>query len=271
MPERLLPFNTSPLEQALEQVVAERLEAIPLPVASLWSPEQCPSVLLPWLAWALSIDAWDSDWSDEIKRSVIAGSIAQHRNKGTVAVVRESLNDVSVDFELEEWFQYQGRPHTFRLLVDAVSNWFCNGPVITPILFNNVRKLIDPVKPARSHYTTRIKIGSESRIGFASKGSQFTVLRLRLPFLIPLTSALGFAASIAAPIPYVSGSATFSNPAGLSLLSPLQVSTPIQAAVIPRVQRTLRFTPKVLPTQRLELNVPTRTVTTQTLHATVTL
>lgn len=214
MPERLLPFNTSPLEQALEQVMAERLDAIPLPITRLWNPNQCPSGLLPWLAWALSIDTWNSDWPDAIKRSVIAGSIAQHRNKGTVAAVRESLNDVGVEFELEEWFQYQGRPHTFRLVVDAVANWLTQGMTITPLLFKNVRELIDPVKPVRSHYTTQIKIGSENRIGFANNASQFTVLRLQLPFLIPLTCALGFAASLVAPIPYVSRVATVSNQIG---------------------------------------------------------
>jgi phage tail P2-like protein len=264
MPERLLPFNTSPLEQALEQVVANRLETIPLTIGNLWNPEHCPAHLLPWLAWALSIDAWNSDWPDEIKRAAIAGNIA-------LAAVREALNDIGVDFELEEWFQTGGQPHTFQLLTDAVAHWFSNGrPLDTPLFFH-IQELIDPVKPVRSHYTTRIKMGSENRIGLANKASQFSVLRLRLPFLIPLTSALGFVALASSPMPYASGSLTLSNPFGLSLLAPLAFSTPMQAAVNPRVQSTLRFTPQVLPTQILKINVPSRTVTTQKLTITVTL
>lgn len=271
MPERLLPFNTSPLEQALEQVVAERLEAIPLPLASLWNPEQCPSALLPWLAWALSIDAWNSDWPNAIKRSVIAGSMAQHRHKGTVASVRQALNDVGVDVEIEEWFQYHGKPYTFRLVMDAVANWLSQGQPLTPLLFHHIRELIHPVKPVRSHYTTRIKIGAENHLGLANKGSQFTLLRLRLPFLLQFTNLLGAAASVVSPIVYVARAATFTNSSGLSLLAPLHISTPLQAVISPRIQGTLRLTPQALPTQTAALKVPTRAAATQTLSATVRL
>ena len=38
--------------------------------------ENCPADVLPWLGWALSVDDWDQDWSEQQKRSAIAASSA---------------------------------------------------------------------------------------------------------------------------------------------------------------------------------------------------
>ena len=46
----------------------------------------------PWLAWALSVDTWDSNWSTEVKRAFIAESLAVHRQKCTLAAIRRVLN-----------------------------------------------------------------------------------------------------------------------------------------------------------------------------------
>jgi hypothetical protein len=49
-----------------------------------------PARALPWLAWTLSVDTWDTDWTEERKRAITAGAIAAQRRKGSVAVVREA-------------------------------------------------------------------------------------------------------------------------------------------------------------------------------------
>lgn len=86
----LLPPSASPAERAISETCA-RLAAMPLPLRDLWDPLSCPAEALPWLAWALSVDVWDSAWSDTVKRRVCAESIAIHRRKGTVWAVREAL------------------------------------------------------------------------------------------------------------------------------------------------------------------------------------
>ncbi len=86
----LLPPNATPLERALAAATA-RLSDVPVPVGDLWSPERCPVEWLPWLAWALSVDEWDSGWPEQRKRQAIAQSAALHRHKGTVWSVREAL------------------------------------------------------------------------------------------------------------------------------------------------------------------------------------
>lgn len=84
----LLPPNATKTERSLEAATA-RIGEIPITIGDLWNPQTCPTDLLPWLAWALSVDFWDSDWPEERKRAAIAASIDWHRHKGTKwAVVR---------------------------------------------------------------------------------------------------------------------------------------------------------------------------------------
>lgn len=86
----LLPPNATVLERALEAVTVRGSE-IPVPVGDTWNPATCPAALLPWLAWSLSVDDWEVEWTDERKREVIAASIAIHRRKGTVWAIRRAL------------------------------------------------------------------------------------------------------------------------------------------------------------------------------------
>lgn len=85
----MLPSNASPLESALTRAIAPRV--VPEALRALWDVARCPVRLLPWLAWALSVDEWDETWSETIKRRVIAEAITLHRQKGTVAAVRRAI------------------------------------------------------------------------------------------------------------------------------------------------------------------------------------
>jgi phage tail P2-like protein len=86
----ILPPNSTSLERAFEAALQEMCD-LQVPVRDLWNPETCPDTHLPWLAWALSVDVWESGWPEEIKREVIAASIGVHRRKGTVGAVRRAI------------------------------------------------------------------------------------------------------------------------------------------------------------------------------------
>ncbi len=86
----LLPPNSTPLERSLSGPTG-RLTAIPAPVDAVWRHDQCPSGLLPWLAWALSVDFWDEEWNDERKRNLIRESFELHRKKGTLYGIKRYL------------------------------------------------------------------------------------------------------------------------------------------------------------------------------------
>lgn len=89
-PPTLLPPNATALERALASVIA-RISDVPVPIGDLWNPARCPAPLLPWLAWALSVDEWDNSWTEEVQRAVIAASVEIHRHKGTIWAMRHAL------------------------------------------------------------------------------------------------------------------------------------------------------------------------------------
>ena len=87
MSETLLPANATAQEKAQEQAIA-RVADVPVSITPLWNPDTCPLDFLPWLAWAMSVDEWDSDWSEDQKRDSIWGSYDNHVKKGTLGSVR---------------------------------------------------------------------------------------------------------------------------------------------------------------------------------------
>jgi phage tail P2-like protein len=68
-----LPPNATQLELDLEGSMAQWLDTELL--STIWSPDNCPSDFIPWLAWALSIDVWDAEWLEERKREMLRRSI----------------------------------------------------------------------------------------------------------------------------------------------------------------------------------------------------
>lgn len=88
-PPTLLPPNATPLERALARACA--MPHTPEEIRKLYNPWACPVDLLPWLAWAWSVDEWESAWTEAQQRAMVAGSIKLHRKKGTPWAVREAL------------------------------------------------------------------------------------------------------------------------------------------------------------------------------------
>lgn len=80
---RLLPMGSSSLEVAAAAACAE-IAQTPIPLRQLWDPQACPTNLLPYLAWAFSVDRWDAAWPDEAKRDVITAAYYIHSRKGTM-------------------------------------------------------------------------------------------------------------------------------------------------------------------------------------------
>ncbi|MEZ2739107.1 phage tail protein I [Comamonas jiangduensis] len=85
----LLPPNATPLERALAKACA--MPHSPEEIRKLWNHRTCPLHLLPWLAWAWSVDEWDTAWTEAQQRAMVGASIKLHKKKGTVWAVREAL------------------------------------------------------------------------------------------------------------------------------------------------------------------------------------
>lgn len=87
----LLPQTSTPFEMAVSATLARTLD-LQIPIRDLWRPETCPVSHLPWLAWALSVDIWDDQWSTETKRALLRDSLALHRIKGTLGCIRRYVD-----------------------------------------------------------------------------------------------------------------------------------------------------------------------------------
>jgi phage tail P2-like protein len=145
----LLPPGTTPMVRAAEQAMA-RIGDIGLPLEDLWNPATCPLAFLPWLAWGLSIDFWDADWTEAEKRAAIAGTIEAQRCKGTRASLRAVLDRFDPLIGLVEWFEAAEPmdPGTIRLDLplpgDTAVDW--NNDLVAALLRD-----IAQVKPLSVH------------------------------------------------------------------------------------------------------------------------
>lgn len=118
MNSSLLPNNASSLEQNLAQT-GSLTEQMPVPLRSLWQPDSCPAALLPYLAWAFSVDRWDENWPADTKRQVIAASFYIHQHKGTIGALQRAVEPLGFLIRVTEWWQLrpEGIPGTFALEV----------------------------------------------------------------------------------------------------------------------------------------------------------
>ncbi len=112
----LLPPSSTALELAIEQSNAERMDDLDVTLLKkLWSASECPLHMLPWLAWARSVDVWRDDWPEDVKRRAIAESRKIHKTKGTAGAVRRAVSVFGAGIQITEWWQETptGAPYTF--------------------------------------------------------------------------------------------------------------------------------------------------------------
>ena len=142
----LLPLGSTPLEKRAAEILKSAVEN-PVIIADLINPERCPPPLLAYLAWAFSVDKWDENWTDEVKRIAIKQAFFVHKHKGTIAAVKRVVEPIGYLVELKEWFamQPQGKAGTFSITVE-VSETGLNEQT-----YNELVRLVNDVKPVSRH------------------------------------------------------------------------------------------------------------------------
>lgn len=156
----LLPANATALERAIVTTGAS-ISALPVPVRHVRNPATCPTALLPFLAWELSVDEWNPDWGEDVKRAVIAASIDIHRHKGTRGAVLRALATIFGDtaFTLVEGASaglYEAAiNHDGSRFYGQAEHWakysvYINKP-ISQVMAADVRSILAAIAPARCH------------------------------------------------------------------------------------------------------------------------
>lgn len=102
------------------------------------------------LAWQFHVDFYESSLSLETKRQLVKNSPRWHKIKGTPQATEELTKTVfGGDAEVEEWFQYDGEPYTFRV--------FANIEALKDGL-KTFYKMLDTIKNKRSHLDSVIGV-----------------------------------------------------------------------------------------------------------------
>lgn len=146
MVARLLPGNSTELERLAAQALAQ-IERVPVPLRDLWNPDACPVALLPYLAWAFSVDRWSQSWPESAKRNSIKAAYFIHSRKGTIGALRRVVEPLGYLIEVREWWDELplGVPGTFRLLIGVLDTG------ITEAMYQELIWLIDDAKPLSRH------------------------------------------------------------------------------------------------------------------------
>ncbi|OBX05937.1 tail protein [Gallibacterium genomosp. 3] len=142
MTKTLLPVGSSQLEQKAAQICA-LAEHLNVDYSILWNADKCPEPLLPFLAWALSVDYWEENWNQEKKREVIRNAFRTHKYKGTISAIKRAIEPFGYVTDLTEWFEEtpSAQAGTFRLSIEVPASG------LTEKLNKELLRLIDNTKP----------------------------------------------------------------------------------------------------------------------------
>ncbi|MBH3441817.1 phage tail protein I [Pseudomonas luteola] len=171
---KLLPPNATALERRIAQTEAS-ISELPTPICDVWNPDTAPVELLPWLAWAFSVDAWDSAWTENQRRETIKSSVQVHQHKGTFAAIRDALNALGFPIRVQEWYQQDppGKPYTFKLLIDVDQIGVPNTGAL------KFMPVVMAAKNLRSHLDTiELRVASTAEVftaGLATLGNELTL------------------------------------------------------------------------------------------------
>ncbi|MBU9844208.1 phage tail protein I [Rahnella ecdela] len=144
MNDRLLPSGSTQLEIAAAQALSQ-IGNIAVPLRELWDPESCPLELLPYLAWAFSVDRWDENWTEPAKRSAVRAAWFVHKHKGTIGALRRVVEPLGYLIRVTEWWQTNDVAGTFRLDVGVLETG------ITEEMYQELERLIADAKPCSRH------------------------------------------------------------------------------------------------------------------------
>lgn len=81
--------------------------------------DELPEELVDILAYDLHVDWYDYNYPLEAKRDLVKNSVKVHKKMGTKYAIEKALNSLFPESEVEEWFQYEGQPGHFHIILDV--------------------------------------------------------------------------------------------------------------------------------------------------------
>lgn len=124
--KELLPSSISYDKQVIASCEAIDLEMKKLQSAIqklyiLLSIETLEEDMVDLMAKQFDAPYYDATLPLETKRSLVKNAINWHKKKGTVAAVEEVVTTIFGESTVEEWYEYGGEPHHFRITTTNIS------------------------------------------------------------------------------------------------------------------------------------------------------
>lgn len=111
-------LQEDPVTLGLASAIAAELNAAvcKISLANIYANiDSMDESLLDILAKDFKVDWWRADASIEEKRATLKTSWYVHRHLGTKAAVEVAIKDFIGTGTVQEWFEYEGQPHHFRI------------------------------------------------------------------------------------------------------------------------------------------------------------
>jgi len=85
--------------------------------------DELPEELIDILAFDMHVDWYDYSYPLAAKRNILKNSVKVHKKMGTKCAVETALSALYSDNKVIEWFEYGGKPYTFRIQVNVTDTY----------------------------------------------------------------------------------------------------------------------------------------------------
>lgn len=159
-----------PNKYAMARVVAEELSVLLDNCDNLriYSRiDELDEELLDILAFDFAVSWYYYNGNIDIKRAQIKSCFYVHRHLGTKKSLETALSDLCPGSNVEEWFEYGGKPYYFRIIIDVTEQRL-------PIVQSNVERYIEIFKSLRSVLESNAVIyRTQCTVGITVSGEYF--------------------------------------------------------------------------------------------------
>jgi len=137
--------------------------------------EEQSDEILSELAYQYSIDNWKESLSKEVKINLIKNAYWAHAKKGTKIAIIENLKKLNYPLEVQEWYEYNGKPFTFKIITTNLNK--------DQIWIDELVSIIEKYKNCRS-ILNKVEVEREKEKG-KYKITGFACIELKKEFYIP--------------------------------------------------------------------------------------
>lgn len=134
--------------------LTDRYGLVSIPLPELGLPNYTPIRVLPWVAWGLGVDRWQSTWTEARQRQEAQEAIPTHKRRGSRRSMDLLLAEYDATLRLVEWWEEggSGTPRSFTVILPT------NGADAASVTASFAKSLladIERTKPAGTLFDLR--------------------------------------------------------------------------------------------------------------------